>query len=327
MFSAGRVLWSWFGAYLLALLAVMLQPTTPAQYLGRYSTTSFTILLVLLAGLLPAYLMIRWLIQHVPAWTLPAPLNRLALLLIGVALCAGWWVNTGPTASYLLIRLLLTYVLLSAAVWHVLQLPDSSVAVWILPGLCLIALIAVALLAQDVPGLLWTDEGFMASAARGVVETGRPQVTFLEPAVREAISLMYAGLAAWYELTGAGFSSGRLFILTVGVSSLLMVSVALRRLYRAGVVWLTLLVGVISSAQCELSATGCRRCRLAESGTADVCHRRSASAEKPFMVARADGAVSWPQPGRASGGVSFLCRIRAGVSHRSGVHLAARASN
>jgi hypothetical protein len=246
MMNIRRVLWSWFGAYLVALSAVILQPSTPAQYLGRYSTTSFVILLLLLVGLLPAYLTIRWLMAQVETRQGLPLLHGLSLIGIGGALLVGWSVNLGPTTSYLVIRLLLTYVLLSIAVWHLLNLRLPG---WLTVMLLLLTTASVAVvywLATDYPGLLWTDEGFMASAARGVIETGRPEVTYLQPALREAYSSLYAGLSLWYELFGAGFSSGRLFILTVGMTSLGILGLALHRLYAPAVVWLTLLVGVIS---------------------------------------------------------------------------------
>lgn len=237
---------SWYPIYMLCLGALILQPSTPALWLGRYSNTSFAILIAFLVMLLPVFRIIRWLevrsdsLRVTPRVALPVALVCL------LALALIWQAPIGPTTSYQMIQLALVYGLGSVFVWLVVQLPGRAIRMPLIVAIVALGVLLL-LLAADYPGMLWVDEGFMASLANGIRQTGTLHLTYYEPYEKELYSLTYVGLAYWYDLFGFSFGAGRIFIYVISLVAILIVFVTVRRRYSDATAWFVALLGMLAA--------------------------------------------------------------------------------
>lgn len=234
---------SWFYTHLISLFAIALQPSTPAVILGRYSRNS-ALLLGIFLGLTPVvYGLTRWLEKRADSLNLSK--GQWALIGVGVALglMACWLPNVGVTSSYIIVRLCLSYVLLSVIVMALLR---AQLPVW-LERLSILAVIAVvglmALATTRIPGLLWTDEGYMLTVSMGYTRTGLMTPLYWQPANVQSASLGYIGLATWFNLFGISFEIGRLYVFTVALVTLALVWLTLKNAYSASVAWAGVLLG------------------------------------------------------------------------------------
>ncbi len=234
----------WFWLHLVTLLGLILQPSTPAVILGRYSTTS-ALLVAVFAVLTPiVWFGTNWLARWIETVQL-ATWQYAAVFLTSLVITFGLWVfNRAFTDSYIVMRLYFTFVALTLAVWSLLHMPSfpGRLGFFLAVGMCLLLLIV----ASRFPGLLWTDEGYMTTVALGFIQEGRPVPLYLRPAELASFSLTYLGLGAWYSLFGVDISTGRLFTFSLGLASLAFVYGAIRRSYSASAAWPAIVLGALA---------------------------------------------------------------------------------
>lgn len=237
---------SWYPIYFLCLGAVIVQPSTPAVWLGRYSNTSFAILIALLVLLFPAFRVMRWLELHSDHLRVPRRLAVLILLACLLALALLWQAPIGPTTSYQIMRLALVYGLVCLLLWVAVQMPIPSSRIHVIVAIVALGVL-ILVLAADYPGMLWVDEGYMASLANGIRQTGTLHLTYYEPFEKELFSLTYVGLAYWYDLFGFSFGAGRIFIYVISLMTILIVFVTVRRRYSDASAWFAALLGMLAA--------------------------------------------------------------------------------
>jgi hypothetical protein len=234
---------AWFWLYLVCLGAVLLQPSTPATVLGRYSNTSALILGALIVLTPAAWWGTRWLSRRVeyfrPAWAgAVAALVACALMLVGL-----WLPNVGVTSSYIIIRLCLTVVVFTVALWALecLSLPRRAALLGAATGI--ISLVVLVLAVPRFPGLLWTDEGYMVTMAMGFARAGHLTTLFWQPAQLESFSLSYVALSGWFSLFGVSLETARLFVFIITLVGLLFGFLAARVAYSPGAAWIVVILG------------------------------------------------------------------------------------
>jgi hypothetical protein len=237
---------AWFGLYLLCLGAVLLQPSTPATVLGRYSTTSALILGALLVLTPVAWWGTRWLSQRIEQRQATRAGVVAVLAACGVMLAALWLPNVGVTSSYIIIRLCLTVVAFTIALWALdgLGLPTWAALLGAATGVASVVVLLLA--APRFPGLLWTDEGYMVTMAMGFTRTGHLTTLFWQPAQLESFSLSYVALSEWFGLFGVGLETGRLFVFTVALGALLFGFLTARIVYSPRAAWAVIVLGGVA---------------------------------------------------------------------------------
>jgi len=207
-----RLIKSWLWLHLASLVAVLLQPSTPATILGRYSRTSLLVFGTLLVTFPIVIFGSRWLVQNIQRISLRRWQSIALIICCALAIFGCWLINTGPTSSYLIIRLYVTFVIVTSTIWclQYLTLPivGSRFSMILSVGICLL-LLAIS---TRFPPLLWPDEGYMTSVALGFVQTGRPLFLMWQPVQLESFSLAYLGLGLWYQVFGVDLAAGRVFI-------------------------------------------------------------------------------------------------------------------
>lgn len=234
---------SWFFAHLVSSVAILLQPSTPALYLGRYSRNS-ALLLGLFVVLTP---LVYWATRQLEKRVENLRLSKSHLALIGLAasllLMVCWLPNVGITSSYIIVRLCLTYVLFTALVMVLLrlELPTWVERFSLFAALALILILIAATL--RIPALLWTDEGYMVTVAMGYNRTGLMTPLYWQPANVQSASLGYVGLSTWFDLFGVGLTTGRLFVFTLALITLTISFFALKNAYSAVVAWGAVILG------------------------------------------------------------------------------------
>jgi hypothetical protein len=114
----------------------------------------------------------------------------------------------------------------------------------------LLVLGGIALLTVEFyPPMYRTDEAFIFSMARHAAERGHTGPTIYRHAIPEdygAAGLWTWLMAAWLQIAGISFFSGRLYILLVGLIGLAVTVAAARRGYGAAAGWITALVGLFA---------------------------------------------------------------------------------
>src|SRR5664279_5657276 len=123
-----RLIRGWFWFHLLAILAVLLQPTTPALLLGRYSRTALLVLaaLVMLAPFVWIGGRRLAILIDTGHLTLSRRRSIAILLLCAVGLFIGSYFTTGVTASYLVISWYFDFVLITLGLWALQALPGPG---------------------------------------------------------------------------------------------------------------------------------------------------------------------------------------------------------
>lgn len=241
-----KLIRAWYWLHLLSLAAIALQPSSPAVILGRYSTRSALILAVFALSTPVIRSGTRWLAGQVEQLVLK-PWQYAAILLSAAALLFALWVAPiGPTSSYQIVRLYLTFVLFTTAIWASQRLTFPA---WLAnaPGVLGVAWgLALLVVSTRFPGLFWTDEGFAVSAALGFVEKGYPRVSIFQPAQVEGYSLIYLGLGAWFRVFGVSVSAGRAFVFTTGLVSLAFLFLAARSVYTSFAAWMAVILGAFA---------------------------------------------------------------------------------
>ncbi len=222
---------AWFWLHLISVAAIALQPSTPATLLGRYSNTSALVLAVFIVLTPVVFVAARWLSGRIDRLRL-SPARAVALLIGASGLVAGCWLlNIGVTSSYIIVRLYLTFGLFTIIIWALSQM---TLPAWVTRA-SMIAGVGILLLCVAVaarfPGLLWTDEGYMVTVARGFSSTGHLTPLYWQPAPVESFSLGYIGLSGWFSAFGVSLASGRLFIFALALFTLAIIYVTLRGVY------------------------------------------------------------------------------------------------
>jgi hypothetical protein len=250
---SGRTYWigvfirSWFWLHIVSVVSVVLQPTTPAHVLGVYSSRSFAVLLILLA----TCPLVWWATQHLAQVVEQnhSTFNRMQKLGFFGLCIAGlyclWAIDLGPTNSYTVLRLYISVVVVTLALWALDSLPHSIIRLeWILGiGCCLLTLI----LALNFPGLLWTDEGFNSSVALSFVyHRGLVHPTFLGgvPTSGPIYSIVYMGLGIWYSIFGVELGIGRAFVFLIGLASLFLTYKTAKYFYSQPAAWGAIILAV-----------------------------------------------------------------------------------
>ncbi|RMG86639.1 MAG: hypothetical protein D6712_07085, partial [Chloroflexi bacterium] len=184
-------------AHFIALLAVVLQPSTPATILGRYSTTSFLVLIIFLISWPFTWLLRKRLISYLEKLSLIPFGGKLVVSLIFITTAGLWFWNFGPTTSYFIIRLYITFVLSIILISQIekIQLPNLPYKSLIIIGV--LSFLSFALLSRVYPHLLWTDEGFTGSLSQTWIKTGYPQAGYWLPANAELYSTYFGWLGIW----------------------------------------------------------------------------------------------------------------------------------
>lgn len=239
---------AWFWLHAASLIALLLQPSAPAEILGRYSKTAAGVILAFSLTLPLVWKITRWLPGRLDRFTSPWQ-PPAVLLLSAAALALLWFWPLGPTSSYLIIRLYLTAALLTGVLWSLqrLVLPAWSAH---LPWALALASGALLLgLSTRFPGLLWTDEGYLISAALGFAQKGYPNVLMFQPAYVEWYSLIPLGMGRWFEATGVSVAAGRVFIFLIALASLGFTYAATRLAFSSPAAWPAVIIGAFALLQ------------------------------------------------------------------------------
>jgi hypothetical protein len=228
---------SWFWLHIISLIAIALQPSTPAIILGRYSRTSALILTIFVVLSPIVYKITYWLVTHIHSIRLRHWQYVGILIVSSVIVSILWLFNIGGTSSYIIVRLYLTFILLTVVVWTLieLKLPSWWVRISSIVGLGMLFILAAA--ATRFPALLWTDEGYMVTVAVGFMRTGHLVPLYWLPAPLESFSLGYIGLSLWFSLFGVELFTGRLFIFVLALITLRLIYVTVRDLYSNTAAW------------------------------------------------------------------------------------------
>ena len=209
-------------AHLIALLAVVLQPSTPATILDRYSTTSFFVLVILLVTWPLTWLLRKQFADYLEKLSLLPFAGKLIVFLIFAITASIWFWNFGPTTSYFIVRLYITFVLGIILVFQAekVQLPNISYKSIIAIGI--LSFLSFMLLSRIYPHLLWTDEGYTASVAQTWIKTGHPQPGYWSPAIVESYSTYFGWLGIWQNIFGSTFEAIRfgMFFIAILTSAL-----------------------------------------------------------------------------------------------------------
>ena len=237
-----RLIRGWGALGALAIVALLLQPSTPAILFERYSRNALTVIAAL-AVTLP---LVVWLGQRLPAWLEQTPLT--ALLRGGIAL-AGlmavlilWAAPVASAPSYWPLRIYLTGLAAPLIVWGLAPFPLPR---WSLPALTVsLALILLGLVTR-FPGVQWIDEAYMASSAVNFTRIGAVKPLIYTAVDTESQSMMYMALGVWYRLVGFGLWSGRVLIFGVGLAMLTVTAVIARRHYSASAAWVAVMVALV----------------------------------------------------------------------------------
>ncbi|MCZ7542030.1 MAG: hypothetical protein M5R40_00120 [Anaerolineae bacterium] len=108
---------AWFWLHLASLAAIALQPSTQGVVLGRYSTSAALALVAFVVLTPVVWFGTRWLAGRVEQVSLSRRGYAAALLAASGALFVLWALPASPTSSHIVIRLYLTFVLFTAALW------------------------------------------------------------------------------------------------------------------------------------------------------------------------------------------------------------------
>lgn len=227
------------------LIAVLLQPSTPAQYLGRYSQTAFMLAAILLLSLPLVGWGVRIFQNRLQHITWPAPV-RWVLIAMGLLAVGLLWGLPGASAtSYAVLRIYLSVMFMTGLVWlfemDTVRLP----LVWVIVGV-LLALVGLFVLALGFPGVRWIDEAYMAGLSKNFLETGKLKPLVYEAVDTESYAMMYMGLGWWFGLFGFGLWTARAFIFTVGLVMLAVTWDTVRRVYGQYAAWVGVLLGAVA---------------------------------------------------------------------------------
>jgi len=225
-------------------VSIVLQKSSPAVILGRYSNTSFAILIFFLITLPVMWGVSRWLVRNLGMIVLPQTVFRLLFAVCVVSLFGAWAFHLGPTRSYAIARLYGSLVIFSVGIWSLrhVNLPAWGKAVPSLIGIASAAFLFV--LTMDYPGVKWTDEGYTASAAWSYAQTGEPVVTIFRPATVEATSMILPALGAWFDLFGVSVAAARTFTLSLALVALAITFVTARHIFGNAEAWAAAIVGM-----------------------------------------------------------------------------------
>ena len=246
-----RLIRGWFWFHLLAILAVVLQPTTPALLLGRYSRTALLILAVLIIVSPLVWFGGRRLATLIEASRLTLSRRRsiTLLLLCAMGLFIASYVTTGVTASYLVVSWYFDFVLITLGVWA-LQALSGPGGRWITNfGLALGLGTCLFVLAIGVhyPGMQWNDTGFDFVASIGVLREGRPVLVFMEPLIHyEHSTLFYYGQAGWLSLFGVSVEIARLYTLVLALMGCVFIYLAAARAFSRSAAWIAVILSAIA---------------------------------------------------------------------------------
>ncbi len=241
--------WVWW--HVVCGVALALQPSTDPIYLGRYSRNAALILAGLLVTLPAVWLTTRWAAARLGSWRIP---NRAAVggIVLVLAVVMGLWAVRGASApAYVVLRLYLTVLMLTAITWAA-----GSVSVkriphwwrWSLPAAVILIALAVGGVIFSFPGVRYVDEAYMASLAWNVAHTGQIKPLIYEYVDTESYALMYIGLGGWLRLFGFGFWVARTFIYAVGLATLAVCWIVARRVYGVFAASSAVLLGVFALA-------------------------------------------------------------------------------
>lgn len=237
--------WAWLhGA---AWVAVVLQPSTPADIMGRYSSTAFA----LLVALTVTWPLVGWgaprLIARASRLTVPRPIRATVLLLVMAFVFALWMLPGASATSYAVLRLYLTAIAAAVALWTVRHaespIPTTRAVLFALAALGLAALFALAL---RFPGVRWIDEAYMASLSYNVAQTGQLKPLVYEYVDTESYALMYVGLGGWFRAFGFGLWTARAFVYVVGLLTLAITWDTARRIWNPTAATLAALLGAVA---------------------------------------------------------------------------------
>src|SRR5258708_4885532 len=237
--AAGRILIQlWFWLHLVSLFALILQTSTPAQYFGKYSKTALLIIGAFVVTTPLVLLASRWLQKAFARLDLMPKLNPAlaAIIYIGsfILIFGLWTISTGPTSSYIVIRMYLTVMVFIVALWSLeafpLPVPKTTFRLdWLLLGG---TIILVAVLSRYFPKLLWADEGLGTSLALSWAQHGKIAFPILYSVPYGTMySLVELGLGIWYTLFGVTLATARFFMLLVGVAALGVTYLTARMLF------------------------------------------------------------------------------------------------
>lgn len=225
----------------LALLAVILQPSQPATFLGRYSTNALVVL-VGLAVTLPVVIRgVNWLSRRTLP-SLPTPFLSAGLFLCVVGAAVAGWLTALPTPSYVVLFLYVLYIVVVVAL-AIIRLMDGASGRGMLRSyvihagvLLLLGAVVVAqvFMAARFPGQLWTDEGYNTALSLSIARSGEIAVPFF----RLVPELYGPNYSLTYFLTGAALNTfgvelavARWVIYGIGLAAVALTGYVAARLY------------------------------------------------------------------------------------------------
>jgi hypothetical protein len=244
----------------LATFAVMLTHHSDSPtVLGRYSTLVGGLLAGLLALAILMGLWSAWLARHPASLTrIDSALGRwrqrrafpfMVLGATSAAIIGIWLFFLGShVATYAVLRtfLILTLVVGALALLWGGETALGSLHFPCLPQVGLALLLLVALLTISFyPNLAKTDEAFVLSMARNVMQSGHSSPQIYAAAYPDHY---YGGvwvnmMAAWLKVAGVSLTAGRLYNLVLASLSLTFIWIATSRLFDKTTAWYAALIG------------------------------------------------------------------------------------
>lgn len=238
---------SWFWLHLVGWLAVLLQPSIPAQYFGRYSRTALVMLVALTVTLPLVGGVSAWVGRRLAAWRLSVGAALAVFGAVAAALFVLWALPGATAPSYVVLRLYISAVMLTLGVWSLEALPTVRLR-WgaVVATMVLLACAGLWLLALGFPGVRWIDEAYMVSVSHNFAQTGKLQPLIYDRVDTESYSLFYMGLGMWLRVWGTGLWTARAFVFGVGLLMLAISGWTAARLYGRFAAWGAVLLAAVS---------------------------------------------------------------------------------
>ncbi|MEM6284999.1 MAG: hypothetical protein AAF787_22600, partial [Chloroflexota bacterium] len=228
----------WLWLHIAAVTVLLWYPGTPAAVFGRYSTVGAAVIvaLVLALPLMPLLLrMATRLAKTIPAWSLVSA--------AAVAIAVLWWVPVASAPPYVVLRFYLSYLAFAV----IRGRPADDIPRGYVVPLLAVSIVAVVVAAVRYPHMLWTDEGYMITAALGFQQTGAPVPLYWLPYESTSYSLAYIGLVGWLGAFGVSHVAARYFVLLLGFITVAITANIVHREYDRQTALAVALVGTFAA--------------------------------------------------------------------------------
>lgn len=254
-----RLLRVWSGLALITFAVMLTHRSDAPIFLGRYSLSVGLMLVTLLAAAIAGTAVSYLLRQPCRQAQIARSLTQLRtrpwfvptmLAVTGLALAGLWVFFLGNhLLTYAALRLFLAATLILGVMALLFGGSDElrPRTMWpVMAGLVLLLATLGWGTLTTYPAMYNSDEAFVFSMARNLLETGQTNPTIYRHSYPQDFG--WAGvwtrlMSAWLAFSGYSFAAGRAFIFVTGWASLALLAVTARRLYDTPTAWLAVLVG------------------------------------------------------------------------------------